>query len=160
MGSAQSGHIKQVGFGMYVRLLEETLQELLQSGTKENKIDLKLSVSAFLNDSLITSERMRLELYRRLSSVTSEQEVHEIEGEIEQRFGKLDTYSLQFLEIIIIKVLATKLHIKAISNAANNISITFSDGTRAYIKAPTKDDDDILLSIKSHLKTLLKAQIS
>lgn len=160
LGSAQSGHIKQVGFGMYVRLLEETLQELLQSGTKENKIDLKLSVSAFLNDSLITSERMRLELYRRLSSVTSEQEVHEIEGEIEQRFGRLDTYSLQFLEIIIIKVLATKLHIKAISNAANNISITFSDGTRAYIKAPTKDDDDILLSIKSHLKTLLKAQIS
>ncbi|WP_245945556.1 DEAD/DEAH box helicase [Helicobacter didelphidarum] len=156
LGQAQSGHIKQVGFGMYVRMLEETLQSLLQNGTKENKVDLKLSVSAFLNETLITSERMRLELYRRLSQVKNEVEVREIEGEIEQRFGKLDMYSLQFLELIIIKTLAIHLHIKALSNMGNNIAITNADNTKTYLQSPTKDDDDILLTIKTHLKSEIK----
>lgn len=155
LGEAQSGHIKQVGFGMYVRMLEDTLQSLLQNETQEQKVDIKLSVSAFLNESLISSERMRLDLYRRLSQVKSEFEVREIEGEIEQRFGKLDIYSLQFLEIIIIKTLALKLGIKAISNVGYNISLIGHDDTRITIKSPTKDDDDILNTIKIKLKELL-----
>ncbi|RDU73375.1 transcription-repair coupling factor [Helicobacter aurati] len=156
LGQAQSGHIKHVGFGMYVRMLEETLHNLLQSNTENNKVDLKLSVSAFLNDNLITSERMRLELYRRLAQVQSEYEVHEIENEIEERFGKLDIYSLQFLELIIIKILATQLQIKAISNMAHNISLVYHDNTKIVLRSPTKDDDDILLTIKEYLKEMLK----
>lgn len=156
LGEAQSGHIKQVGFGMYVRMLEDTLQRLLQNEQQEQKIDIKLSVSAFLNDSLITSERMRLDLYRRLSQVKSEVEVREIEGEIEQRFGRLDVYSLQFLEIIVIKTLALKLGVKAISNAGYNISLTWHDNTRITLQSPTKDDDDILQTIATKLRELLK----
>lgn len=156
LGQAQSGHIKQVGFGMYVRMLEETLQNLLQTQTQDNKVDLKLSVSAFLNETLIASERMRLELYRRLSLAQTELEVREIEGEIEQRFGKLDRYSLQFLELIIIKILAMKVDIKAISNMGNKIVLTHNDNTKEYLQAQTKDDDDVLLAITTHLKTLGK----
>ncbi|MWV61543.1 DEAD/DEAH box helicase [Helicobacter saguini] len=152
LGSAQSGHIKQVGFGMYVRLLEETLQSLTQSGVSENKVDIKLSVSAFLNDNLINSERLRLELYRRLSLAKSESEVREIEREIEERFGRLDTYSLQFLEIIIIKILAMSVGVKAISNAGANIAITMNDNSRKYLTADTKDEDDILICVKKFLK--------
>lgn len=158
LGEAQSGHIKQVGFGMYVRMLEDTLQNLLQNEQQEHKVDIKLSVSAFLNDSLITSERMRLDLYRRLSQVKSEFEVRQIEGEIEQRFGRLDVYSLQFLEIIIIKTLALKLGIKAISNTGYNISLMYHDNTRITLQSPTKDDDDILQTITTKLKELLKAK--
>lgn len=155
LGEAQSGHIKQVGFGMYVRMLEDTLQSLLQNEQQEQKVDIKLSVSAFLNESLVSSERMRLDLYRRLSQVKSEFEVREIEGEIEQRFGRLDIYSLQFLEIIIIKTLALQLGIKAISNAGYNISLIGHDDTRITLQSPTKDDDDILNTIKTKLKELL-----
>ena len=158
LGEAQSGHIKQVGFGMYVRMLEDTLQSLLQNEQQEQKVDIKLSVSAFLNESLVTSERMRLDLYRRLSQVKSELEVRQIEGEIEQRFGKLDIYSLQFLEIIIIKTLALKLGIKAISNAGYNISLIWHDNTRITLQSPTKDDDDILQTITNKLKEILKAK--
>lgn len=156
LGEAQSGHIKQVGFGMYVRMLEDTLQSLLQNEQQEQRVDIKLSVSAFLNESLVTSERMRLDLYRRLSQVKSELEVRQIEGEIEQRFGKLDIYSLQFLEIIIIKTLALQLGIKAISNAGYNISLIWHDNTRMTLQSPTKDDDDILHTITIKLKELLK----
>lgn len=156
LGEAQSGHIKQVGFGMYVRMLEDTLQSLLQNEQHEQKVDIKLSVSAFLNESLVTSERMRIDLYRRLSQVKNEAEVREIEGEIEQRFGKLDIYSLQFLEIIIIKTLALELGIKAISNAGYNISLIGYDDTRITLQSPTKDDDDILNTIKTKLKELLQ----
>lgn len=140
---------------MYVRMLEDTLQSLLQNEQQEQKVDIKLSVSAFLNESLVSSERMRLDLYRRLSQVKSEFEVREIEGEIEQRFGKLDIYSLQFLEIIIIKTLALQLGIKAISNAGYNISLIGHDDTRITLQSPTKDDDDILNTIKTKLKELI-----
>ena len=157
LGEAQSGHIKQVGFGLYVRMLEETLQSLLQSKSHDSKVDLKLSVSAFLSHDLIKSERLRLELYRRLSQVKSEQEVREIEGEIEERFGKLDSYSLQFLDLIAIKVLASKLQIRAISNMGANISLLYHDETRLSLKSPTRDDDDILLTIKEHLRSMCRA---
>ena len=154
LGSAQSGHIKQVGFSMYVKMLEDTLSSLTQSHSMHSRIDLKLSISAFLNETLITSERMRLELYRRLSQAKSEREVREIESEIEQRFGKLDIYTLQFLELIIIKILALSLHVKAISNMSNNICITFDDNNKVYIKSETKDDDDVINAIKKYLKEM------
>ncbi|NES53184.1 DEAD/DEAH box helicase, partial [Escherichia coli] len=90
---------------------------------KENKLDLKLNVNAFLNSELISEDRLRLELYRRLSKCEQVHEVYEIEGEIEDRFGKLDIYTKQFLSLITIKILALN-KFKSISNYEQNIQFT------------------------------------
>ncbi len=152
LGSEQSGHIEQIGYSLYLKMLEEQIAILSKKGVaNDEKIDLKLNINAFLNSELITHERLRLELYRRLSKCESVNEVYEIQGEIEDRFGTLDAYTKQFLELIIIKILASK-EFKAISNYEANIALTPKTGEKILLKAPSKDDDDILETILIYLR--------
>lgn len=152
LGIDQSGHIEQIGYSLYLKMLEEQIAILSKKQiSSEEKIDLKLSVNAFLNSELITQERLRLELYRRLSKCKNVSEVYEIQSEIEDRFGALDHFTKQFLELIIIKILASK-DFKAISNYETNISLTTKTDEKILIKAKSKDDDDILESLLLYLR--------
>ncbi|GAA8114873.1 transcription-repair coupling factor [Helicobacter pylori] len=157
LGQDQSGHIKNIGYALYTRMLEDAIYEL--SGGKkrlEKSVEIQLGVSAFLNPELIASDSLRLDLYRRLSLCENTDEVGQIHEEIEDRFGKIDDLSAQFLQIITLKILANQLGIIKLSNFNQNITITYSDGKKESLKAPSKDDNDILETLLKHLR----AQIS
>ncbi|MGT0076848.1 transcription-repair coupling factor [Helicobacter pylori] len=157
LGQDQSGHIKNIGYALYTRMLEDAIYEL--SGGKkrlEKSVEIQLSVSAFLNPELIASDSLRLDLYRRLSLCENTDEVGQIHEEIEDRFGKIDDLSAQFLQIITLKILANQLGIIKLSNFNQNITITYSDEKKESLKAPSKDDSDILETLLKHLR----AQIS
>ncbi|GAA9035762.1 transcription-repair coupling factor [Helicobacter pylori] len=157
LGQDQSGHIKNIGYALYTRMLEDAIYEL--SGGKkrlEKSVEIQLSVSAFLNPELIASDSLRLDLYRRLSLCENIDEVGQIHEEIEDRFGKIDDLSAQFLQIITLKILANQLGIIKLSNFNQNITIAYSDEKRESLKAPSKDDNDILETLLKHLR----AQIS
>ncbi len=157
VGEAQSGHIKNIGYSLYLRMLEEAINTLLNNQTlKKKEVDLKLSISAYLSDELISEDRVRLELYRRLSKCESVNEVYEIEGEIEDRFGKLDTITAQFLQVIIAKILASKLDIKSISSYAQSITIVYDEKRKIFLKARSKDSDDILHELLVYLRGEIK----
>ena len=153
IGEAQSGHIEAIGYSLYLKMLEDEINKLLnQDSAKLDKIDLKLSVSAFLNQEFIREDRLRLEIYRRLSKCKEVGEVYEIQSELEDRFGKIDTFTKQFLDIIIIKILALKAGIKTISNSEQNILITKNNEEKIKLKSRSKDDDDVLAEILVYLR--------
>lgn len=157
LGQDQSGHIKNIGYALYTRMLEDAIYEL--SGGKkrlEKSVEIQLGVSAFLNPELIASDSLRLDLYRRLSLCENVDEVGQIHEEIEDRFGKMDDLSTQFLQIITLKILANQLGILKLSNFNQNITLTYSDEKKESLKAPSKDDNDILETLLKHLH----AQIS
>ncbi len=157
LGQDQSGHIKNIGYALYTRMLEDAIYEL--SGGKkrlEKSVEIQLGVSAFLNPELIASDSLRLDLYRRLSLCENTDEMGQIHEEIEDRFGKMDDLSAQFLQIITLKILANQLGIIKLSNFNQNITITYSDEKKESLKAPSKDDNDILETLLKHLH----AQIS
>ncbi len=157
LGQDQSGHIKNIGYALYTRMLEDAIYEL--SGGKkrlEKSVEIQLGVNAFLNPELIASDSLRLDLYRRLSLCEDVDEVGQIHEEIEDRFGKIDDLSAQFLQIITLKILANQLGIIKLSNFNQNITITYSDEKKESLKAPSKDDNDILETLLKHLR----AQIS
>ncbi|WQW48102.1 transcription-repair coupling factor [Helicobacter pylori] len=157
LGQDQSGHIKNIGYALYTRMLEDAIYEL--SGGKkrlEKSVEIQLGVSAFLNPELIASDSLRLDLYRRLSLCENVDEVGQIHEEIEDRFGKIDDLSAQFLQIITLKILANQLGIIKLSNFNQNITITYGDEKKESLKAPSKDDNDILETLLKHLR----AQIS
>ncbi|WRD27304.1 transcription-repair coupling factor [Helicobacter pylori] len=157
LGQDQSGHIKNIGYALYTRMLEDAIYEL--SGGKkrlEKSVEIQLGVSAFLNPELIASDSLRLDLYRRLSLCENTDEVGQIHEEIEDRFGKIDDLSAQFLQIITLKILANQLGILKLSNFNQNITITYGDEKKESLKAPSKDDNDILETLLKHLR----AQIS
>ena len=155
IGEAQSGHIKQIGYSLYLRMLEDAIKELTgQDKEVAQNIDMKLSVDAYLNEELIEEDRLRLELYRRLSLCESTGEVYEIESEIADRFGKLDTITRQFIDVIVMKVLARQKGISKVSSYGENVFIEFIEEgkERVTMKSPSKDDDDIIATAMRYLK--------
>ncbi len=155
IGEAQSGHIKQIGYSLYLRMLEDAIKELSgQDKEVAQNIDMKLSVNAYLNEELIEEDRLRLELYRRLSLCESTGEVYEIESEIADRFGKLDVITRQFIDVIVMKVLAREKGISKVSSYGENVFIEFIDEgkERVVLKSRSKDDDDIIVTAMGYLK--------
>ena len=155
IGEAQSGHIKQIGYSLYLRMLEDAIKELSgQDKEVAHTIDMKLSIDAYLNEELIEEDRLRLELYRRLSLCETTGEVYEIESEIADRFGKPDTITRQFIDVIVMKVLARQKGISKVSSYGEKVFIEFrdEDRERVILKANSKDDDDIIATAMGYLK--------
>jgi len=152
IGEAQSGHIKHIGYSLYLKMLEDAIVTLSGDVKQQNKnIDIKLTINAFISSDFIYEDSLRLELYRRLSKCTTKQDIYEIQNEMEDRFGSLDTPTKQFIDLIIIKLLAINKNIKSISNYEMNISITFNDDKKQLIKSKSKDDDDIIDTVMKFL---------
>jgi transcription-repair coupling factor (superfamily II helicase) len=154
IGEAQSGHIKGIGYNLYLKMLEDTINTLLNKVEEKEKVsvEVKLAISAFINSETVNEDRIRLELYRRLSLCQTPKEVYEIEEEMIDRFGKLDEFTKQFLELLVIKILAKDKNISQVMSYEQNITFTFSDGKKDYIKSPSKDDDDIIATTLKYLR--------
>ena len=154
LGAEQSGQIKGIGYSMYLKLLEDTLKEMLGKKEEKEDVEVKLNINAYISNELIKEDRLRLDLYKRLAKCESLKEVYEIEKEIVDRFGKIDTPTQNFIEKIKIKVLAKEKGIKSISNYGQNISIIFNNDKKELIKAEAKDDEIILETILKNMSSI------
>lgn len=153
VGDAQSGHIKNIGYSLYLRMLEDAIKEL--SNTKESKkvkVDIKLTISAYISDEIVTEDRLRLDLYRRLSQCEEAVEIYEVEEELIDRFGELNTPTKQFIELMVIKLLALQKDIKSISNYGQSVTFSYFNDSKETIKADSKDDDDIIKATLFYLR--------
>ncbi|MGH3443777.1 MAG: TRCF domain-containing protein, partial [Nocardioidaceae bacterium] len=91
LGGEQSGHIADVGFDLYVRLVGEAVAEFRGGGTPEEtgpaETRIELPIDAHLPHDYVPSERLRLEMYKRLAELTSDEDVTSIRDELEDRYG-------------------------------------------------------------------------
>ena len=155
VGEAQSGHIKGIGYSLYLKMLEDAINILMnqnQGVESKKEVDIKLAISAYLSSEVVGEDRIRLEIYRRLSKCESAKDVYKIEEEMIDRFGKLDTATKQFLEVIVIKILSLEKGIKGVSNYGENITIMIDEDKKEYLKARSKDDDDIITAVLGYLR--------
>ena len=153
VGDAQSGHIKNIGYSLYLRMLEDAIKELSNTQESERaKVDIKLTISAYISDEVVKEDRLRLDIYRRLSQCEVAVEVYEIEEELNDRFGELDTPTKQFFELMVIKLLSLERKIKSITNYGQNITINYMNESRETIKSESKDDDDIIKATLFYLR--------
>lgn len=90
LGGEQSGHIADVGFDLYVRLVGEAVAEF-KGGSEDEaaaEVRIELPVDAHLPHDYIPSERLRLEIYKRLAEVRTDADVDEVHAELLDRYGK------------------------------------------------------------------------
>lgn len=154
VGDAQSGHIKNIGYALYLRMLEDAIKLLTNQTTEARaKVDIKLTVSAFISDEVVHEDRLRLELYRRLSHCEEIAEVYDILEEVEDRFGKADTPTKQFFDIMVIKLLCIEKKVKMVSNYNQNITIEYQNGSKETLQSASKDDDDLIAAVLKYLRT-------
>jgi transcription-repair coupling factor (superfamily II helicase) len=90
LGGEQSGHIADVGFDLYVRLVGEAVNEFRQDGpSTEQAVEVKIEmpIDAHLPHDYIQSERLRLEIYKRMAEVRSDEDVRLLREELVDRYG-------------------------------------------------------------------------
>ncbi|WP_397183734.1 transcription-repair coupling factor [Nocardioides hwasunensis] len=89
LGGEQSGHIADVGFDLYVRLVGEAVADFKGGGGEEElgEVRIELPVDAHLPHDYIPSERLRLEIYKRLAEVRTDADVDEVRAELVDRYG-------------------------------------------------------------------------
>jgi transcription-repair coupling factor (superfamily II helicase) len=128
LGGEQSGHIHEIGFELYVRLLEETLQEMKgePSGTFEVKLDIG---TAKLSKRWLDQSSERVVAYKRLSRITTERDLELYRLELEDRFGTVpgdDNETKLFFSIMHVRVQAQRLAISEVSAQDGKIKFRLS----------------------------------
>lgn len=104
-GHRQSGHVFDVGFELYQKLLEETLKELKGERPRSSFVpEINLPVEAYIPADYIESDAQRLLVYRRLSMVESFQELEEIREELKDRYGPLPVPVEGLFEVISLRL--------------------------------------------------------
>lgn len=131
LGGEQSGQIHDIGFELYVKLLDEALQELQgqPSGNFEVKIDLG---RVQLSRKWIDQASERLVAYKRASRLHSDRELDLYKLELEDRFGQIpvnDDNSYRFFELLKVRIKAQKLAISEVVKEKNQIKLRISPQT-------------------------------
>ena len=89
LGGEQSGHIADVGFDLYIRLVGEAVADFRGESTEpEPEMRIELSVDAHLPRDYVESERLRLEMYKRLAEVRSPADIDAVVEELTDRYGE------------------------------------------------------------------------
>lgn len=127
IGGEQHGHLATVGFGLYVRMLKEAVQEL-RGETLEETIEptLDIHVKALLPDDYIVDKQTKATLYQRMLAVKKEEEMSDILDELVDRFGTPPAEVENLLQIIRIKIQAKELKVEQIIQKKQNITIQFA----------------------------------
>ena len=100
LGGEQSGHIADVGFDLYVRLVGEAVQEFRGDGVEEPaEVKIELPIDAHLPHDYVPSERLRLEMYKRLAEVRTDEDVDLIREEMVDRYGEPPEPVASLLEV-------------------------------------------------------------
>ncbi len=100
LGGEQSGHIADVGFDLYVRLVGEAVAEFKGNGPVEQaEVKIELPIDAHLPHDYIQSERLRLEMYKRLAEVRVPEDVSTIREELLDRYGEPPPPVASLLEV-------------------------------------------------------------
>lgn len=112
LGKSQHGHMAAVGYDLYCKMLNEAVNDL--KGIKNEysfETNVDLSVDAYIPSTYIKSEYQKLDIYKRIAVIESEEELSDMKDELVDRYGSLSTPAVNLLNIALIKSMAHKIGI-------------------------------------------------
>jgi transcription-repair coupling factor (superfamily II helicase) len=130
LGREQHGHIEAVGFDMYCQMMERAVAERKgEAVAPERRATLNLGQDIRIPPEYIDSENLRLRIYKRIASVTSEEMRVEVRRELEDRFGPPPPSVENLLEYAVLKAIAEKLLVATVDRKGDQVAIKFYDDT-------------------------------
>jgi transcription-repair coupling factor (superfamily II helicase) len=136
LGQAQSGHLADVGYELYLQLLEQAIREF-KGETPEDltpEPEIRLPVAAYLPEDYVPDIQQRLALYRRLSGRLTPEMADELEEELLDRFGPLPQESRDLLQVVRLKHALRRLGIKRLDMQDSFAVLQFAQPERLNLK--------------------------
>ena len=128
LGGEQSGHIADVGFDLYMRMVGEAVIDyktgFIETDEVSHECKIEIPVEAHLPEDYVDSERLRLDIYRRLADIREPAEVKPIEEELIDRFGPLPEPVSLLIQVATLRAAARKLGIRELIQQGKSIKIS------------------------------------
>ena len=122
LGGEQSGHIADVGFDLYIRLVGEAVAEYRGEDVEpEPEVRIELPVDAHLPVTYVESERLRLEMYKRLAEVRTTADIDSVLAELTDRYGEPGAATLTLLEVAKFRIAARAAGLTEVVSQGNHI---------------------------------------
>lgn len=122
LGEAQSGHMEAVGYDLYCKMLNEAVRQLKGGPEAETFTTLiDLNVDAYIPEYYIKNEYQKLDIYKRIAAIESEEELEDMTEELIDRFGDIPKKVQQLLVIASLKSLAHSVYVTAIEQKGEEI---------------------------------------
>jgi len=128
LGGEQSGHIAEVGFDLYMRMVADAVDEFksgyFEETPKKLECKVELPINAHIPIEYVEAERLRLDLYRRIADAADDAGLNEIKAELRDRFGEPPSAVTELLAVASLRIFARTLGITEIAIAGKNLRIT------------------------------------
>ncbi|MDH7512792.1 MAG: transcription-repair coupling factor [Clostridiales bacterium] len=125
LGAQQHGYMEAVGFDYFMDLLDQAIKELRGEKTEEVKTEINLRTDIRIPEEYLPQINLRLNLYKRVSSIQTLEEIGQIREEIHDRFGSLPPSVENLLRYGAVKFLAQKKKIKSIDRIGRRLVLKF-----------------------------------
>ena len=131
LGAEQSGHMEAVGYDLYCKMLNQAVKEARGDKVEESfDTTVDIRINAFIPPSYIASESQKLDMYKRIAGVETDEEAEEILAELIDRFGEPPKSVENLLEVAKLKGMAHQLYIKEVVQKEKELKITMYERAR------------------------------
>ena len=145
LGPEQSGFVHAVGFDLYLRMLDETVGRLMRgdSAPKAAPADVTIDIPNFLPDEYVPDQDAKLDVYRRLTRITSADDIELLRGELRDRFGPLPEPAKAMLGLATLRVVGGLLGIEGILVRGDEARINFRANAVPRVKGLSAAFQDV-----------------
>ncbi|MBN1833649.1 MAG: transcription-repair coupling factor [Deltaproteobacteria bacterium] len=127
LGFTQAGHISAIGYELYMQMIEQAVAELKgEEWQEEINPEINVDIPAFIPEDFILDIDVRLNMYRRLSSLCEDMELKAITEEIEDRFGPPPPEVSNLLSVMSVRLLLKRMHIIRLDVTQDTLVLLFS----------------------------------
>ena len=161
LGPEQHGHLATVGYDMYCKLMEETLNEVQGRQTArelETRVDLR--VDAFLPADYVAEEKQRMEMYKRIASIVTDEDRADVTDELIDRYGDLPPAAETLLDVSQLRALCNRLGVSQVTRGKEGLIMKlderFVPDPACLLQAISETDGRLALSARAPARMILK----
>lgn len=131
LGAQQHGHMNAVGYDLYCKMLNEAVKEAKGIHTMEDfETSVDLNVDAYIPDSYISNEFQKLDIYKRIAGIETQQDYDDMLEELLDRFGEPGKAVLNLLTIAKLKAIAHQGYVTEIKQTGKTVRFTLYEKAR------------------------------
>lgn len=128
LGTEQSGHMVNVGYELYCKMVDDAVRALKGEIVNEDseEISVELKAAAYIPETYISSESLKLQMYKRIASIKTRDDEDEIIDELTDRFGDVPKPAMNLIKISHIRYLAGLMSITEVKQNDNKVTFSFN----------------------------------
>ncbi|MDO5062636.1 MAG: transcription-repair coupling factor [Peptostreptococcaceae bacterium] len=157
LGETQHGHIADIGYELYVKMLDQEIRRLRGEEIEEEfETEINIRVNAYIPSEYIENEMDKIEIYKKIASIRDLEDKYNIEEEMEDRFSDIPYSVYALTDVAYIRALGKKLRIGKISQIDGKILFYSTSGTLIVKKDFGKQNEyKLLKNIANYLEKMV-----